>query len=129
MISATCSEPNELRTSYIGDSSYLLLRPNKTTQVLEKVYRSKEQQHRFNFPFQVGSIGDEPSSALAFTHIVEENDVLILGTDGVFDNLSNKQIMNLLNSIKNESLEVRAKRLGDFAFEKSLNTSYDSPFA
>jgi protein phosphatase PTC7 len=122
-------ESNLLKTTYIGDSSYILLRKNQSSQKYKTVYRSVEQQHRFNYPFQIGSIGDEPSEALEFSHKILENDLLILGTDGLFDNLFDKQILQLVNDDQHVSLEKLAKDLDLLAYEKSLDASYVSPFA
>jgi len=130
MVIATIDpDSNLLRTSYIGDSSYLLVRPDPATGNYKKVFRSEEQQHSFNFPFQIGSVGDNPNEALAFQHEIKENDLLILGTDGMFDNLFDKQILNLLNENKKWSVEEISTALGAIAFEKSLDTTYMSPFA
>jgi protein phosphatase PTC7 len=57
---------NILRASYIGDSGYIVLRPRKKGFAL--VFESQEQQHSFNYPFQVGNPGDDPTSALEFVH-------------------------------------------------------------
>jgi protein phosphatase PTC7 len=129
VIAAIDPESDLLRTSYIGDSSYLLVRIDQSTGNYIKVYRSEEQQHSFNFPFQIGSIGDNPSEALAFQHEIKENDILILGTDGMFDNLFDKDVINMLNENKDWGVEEISKALGAVAFEKSLDTRYMSPFA
>ena len=50
-----------LYTSNLGDSGYLLLR--KTDSELKTLYRSQEQTHGFNFPFQIGTSGDNPEKA------------------------------------------------------------------
>ena len=48
-------------TANLGDSGYMLLR--KSGLDLTQVFRTKEQQHSFNFPFQVGTGGDDPAKA------------------------------------------------------------------
>lgn len=50
-----------LYTANLGDSGYLLLR--KEGLDLIQLFRTKEQQHSFNFPFQVGTGGDDPAKA------------------------------------------------------------------
>lgn len=50
-----------LYTANLGDSGYMILR--KEGLDLIKIYRTKEQQHSFNFPFQVGTGGDDPAKA------------------------------------------------------------------
>jgi len=74
-----------LYTSILGDSGYLLLRRKGTELV--SVFRSKEQTHGFNFPFQIGTSGDSPEKAESQLHNVDHNDILVVGTDGLFDNL------------------------------------------
>jgi len=49
-------DPHLLRTCNLGDSAYMLLRPqhceDSQPQVkFEKLFRSESQQHRFNAPF------------------------------------------------------------------------------
>jgi protein phosphatase PTC7 len=92
-----------IHVANLGDSGILLLRPPKgparpTTQTL---FRSVEQQHEFNFPFQLGGTGpgrDTPEMADATTHAVEENDLVILGSDGLFDNLFDEEIIAIVSA-------------------------------
>ena len=60
------SNENLIETINLGDSGYLILRPD--SEELSIIFRSKEQTHRFNFPFQVGSVGDNPNEADQFQH-------------------------------------------------------------
>jgi protein phosphatase PTC7 len=91
MGSATCvclsldKQAPVLYTANLGDSGYLLLR--KSGLDLVSVFRSKEMQHSFNFPFQVGTGGDDPQKAKEQVHSVRDKDILVVGTDGLFDNL------------------------------------------
>ena len=52
------------------------------------VYEYEEHTHGFNFPFQIGSEGDNPNTSLTKQHEINHNDILIVGTDGLFDNVS-----------------------------------------
>ena len=74
-----------LHTANIGDSGYMLLRKNGLD--LLKVFRSEELQHSFNFPFQVGTGGDDPATATVEVHEVKNNDIIVMGTDGLWDNM------------------------------------------
>jgi len=49
--------------------------------------------------FQIGSQGDPPSLALEFEHKVENNDIIVVGTDGLFDNIDEKQIIATINPL------------------------------
>jgi protein phosphatase PTC7 len=85
VIASLDKEAPILYTSNLGDSGYLLLR--RTDSKLVSVFRSKEQTHGFNFPYQIGTSGDDPESADDQVHNVEHNDILVVGTDGLFDNM------------------------------------------
>jgi protein phosphatase PTC7 len=69
-----------LHAANLGDSGFLIYR-NKGGS-LETIARSKEQTHGFNFPFQVGTEGDNPNKAEVYSVNVQPNDIVILGTDG-----------------------------------------------
>ena len=56
-------------------------------------FRTKEQQYKFNHPFQCGTNYKLPYHAAALSHRVMDNDHLVVATDGVFDNLSNTLIL------------------------------------
>jgi len=78
-------ENKTIASTLIGDAGYILLRP-QVGQNLTTVYRSKEQQKRFNFPYQIGTGGDDPSTAIDKDVAVQHNDIIVMGSDGVFDN-------------------------------------------
>jgi protein phosphatase PTC7 len=118
-----------LRTSYVGDSSYIIIRKNYDSGKFEIVYRSKEQQHKFNFPFQIGAYGDAPTTAKTFTHELKYDDIVIVATDGIFDNLFNSRILKIVEEHKGESVREIADSLANTAFKLSINEKYKSPFA
>jgi len=96
-------------------------------------YSSKPQQHSFNFPYQLQYRGqDLARDADVEVFSVELGDVLILGSDGLFDNLYLHHFEECLsrclpsNSLDPEKL---AKTLALLAHEKAMDRSYNSPFA
>jgi protein phosphatase PTC7 len=83
--------PNgELSSVNIGDSGYLLFRPQTNTML----YRSGQQEKAFGCPFQLGhhKKSDAPGDAVPCHFSVQAGDVVVLGSDGLFDNLSDKVI-------------------------------------
>ena len=50
----------------------------------------------FNFPKQVGTHGNAPQEADTQTHEVALNDIFVLGSDGLFDNLFEKDIVEVI---------------------------------
>ena len=83
----------ELRIANLGDCGISVIRHN------DYIFRSEEQQHSFNFPFQLGtSSPDRPKDAQSFTVAVEKGDIIIMGSDGLFDNLFDREILSIVKS-------------------------------
>ncbi|EGR30717.1 t-cell activation protein phosphatase 2c, putative [Ichthyophthirius multifiliis] len=125
---------NYIYSSYIGDSGYMIFRYNQ--QYLDIIFEFEEQQKSFNFPFQLGveENGDNPQASVKFKHQIQHNDILVIASDGVFDNLDMNQIKNIIenNGKKNMSsnqLNNLADKIAQSAFEFSINQNYNSPFS
>jgi len=122
-----------IHSALIGDAGYIVLRPmDHAPGKVQIVYRSEEQQHSFNYPVQVGSIGDNPATAVVQTHQLKTGDVLVLGSDGLFDNLFDQNIIAEVEShLAREDFEASqiSKKIADLAFKKSLDRYWQSPFA
>ena len=83
-----------LRVLNLGDSGYMLFRRTENGQTnYSKVFRSEERQYWFNKPYQCGTGYKLPYHADVYFHQVQDRDVVIMGTDGLFDNLFEKDIM------------------------------------
>lgn len=80
-----------LRAANLGDSGFMVLRGNEVR------FQSQPQQHSFNFPFQLaapGTSGDLPSDAEVIKlDDIQAGDVVVLGSDGLFDNMFGAEIM------------------------------------
>lgn len=121
-----------LYTVNLGDSGYLLLR--KEGLDLVKLFRSVEQQHSFNFPFQVGTGGDDPAKAETQTHDVRNGDIIIMGSDGLWDNLFDVKVIELVRPFLRDAdvladPELVAQVIAEEAEKYSLQQHYVSPFA
>lgn len=88
----------------LGDSGAMLLRPALRTppgsdQPLlfpRVVFRSCDQTHYFNCPYQLGS-GNAPVEAPDFIRVrVRTGDLVVAATDGVFDNLFDHQVQAIV---------------------------------
>jgi serine/threonine protein phosphatase PrpC len=87
----------------LGDSGMLVLRKGKV------IFRSKEQQHYFNCPFQLGTQSkDTPYDAFVDRLDVQAGDWLVLGTDGLFDNVFDAEIVDCIRNWCRERAEKRA---------------------
>jgi serine/threonine protein phosphatase PrpC len=123
-----------LFSSYIGDSSYMIARPQEIGK-FSLVFKSEEQSHGFNIPYQVGTDGDKPYCAISQSHKIEKNDIVLLATDGLWDNVDSEDIIHLLNefSKKENSIEIDINEfvisISSVAKTRSQDKQFISPFA
>jgi serine/threonine protein phosphatase PrpC len=100
----------------------------------EIVYRSKEQQHSFNFPYQLGTGStDKPEHACVVNLQVQEGDIIVMGSDGLWDNVYEHEIVEILNGeeFQCEDLDPTraANQIASKAHEVAVSPTIDSPFA
>jgi len=98
------------------------------------VYESESQTKGFNFPFQLGwgRNGDDPSTAWDFTHKIKSGDLVVVGSDGLFDNMSGSDIKIWMERhLAQESWDAKrvARELANATYKLSLDQKYNSPFA
>eukprot|EP00892_Ulva_mutabilis_P003903 jgi/Ulvmu1/1885/UM012_0042.1 len=120
-----CVEGEKLLAANIGDSGFLVVRDGQ----LE--FASPPQQHRFNFPFQIGTHGDPVTAAQAYCVDIQPGDVIIAGTDGLLDNVFNDRSAKLVWDAKSRGATpgVAAQQLAVLASGRAFDPLYQSPFA
>ena len=143
---ASLEEPNIMKTTNLGDSGYVIYsaarsEADQNETVLTKVFRSEEQQYRFNFPYQCGTGCELPYKAFDNQHEVRAGrDFVIMGTDGLFDNLFDRDIEQCLypsvQPVKDTqdqfdlvNPEKVANCMASKAYQLSKDRTYMSPFA
>lgn len=113
----TLSDSNSsLVAANLGDSGFRLIRDSKI------VFRSEEQQHSFNYPFQLATV-DEGSSvddAQYITLDVQHGDIVIVGSDGLFDNIYDEKLLELTLQ-STTSLQHLAHLLAKLANENGMD--------
>ncbi|KAL9255532.1 putative protein phosphatase 2C 55 [Drosera capensis] len=111
----------------LGDSGFLIIRDGST------VFRSPVQQYGFNFPYQLesGTAADVPSSGQVFRVPVAAGDVVVAGTDGLFDNLYNNEISSIVVHGVRTHLEpqVTAQKIAVLARERAMDKDRQTPFS
>ncbi|KAF2584109.1 hypothetical protein F2Q70_00035350 [Brassica cretica] len=111
----------------LGDSGFMVVREGHT------VFRSPVQQHDFNFTYQLesGSNGDLPSSGQVFTVSVAPRDVIIAGTDGLFDNLYNNEITAIVVQAVRAGTDpqVTAQKIAALARQRAQDKNRQTPFS
>jgi len=129
-------ETSTVHTANIGDSGFVVVREGQV------VHKSEEQQHYFNTPFQLSLpppghgpnvLSDSPESADTMSFPVRDGDVILIATDGVFDNVPEDLMLQVLSEVEGErdpvKLQMTANSLALMARTLSLNSEFLSPFA
>jgi len=126
----------KLYTANIGDSGFLVVRQG------EVVHRSQEQQHYFNTPFQLSLpptdlqsevLSDQPEQADRYEFSVEDGDVILVATDGIFDNVPDRLLVEEMDKVyqcKDEKrLQQCANSIALMARRLSRDPKFLSPFS
>jgi len=113
----------------IGDSGFLVIRNGKI------LLDSEEQQHEFNYPYQLGRDEhgqphgtDLPEDAETYRLRLEVGDIIVMGSDGLLDNLWPKQIVEIVNANMDESASQLAHTLAAEASKEAEGTTNYVPF-
>ncbi|XP_059310731.1 probable protein phosphatase 2C 55 [Lycium ferocissimum] len=120
------SEKNTLCAANVGDSGFFLIRKGKI------IYKSPIQQRgRFGCPYQLGNSKDNPSVAQEMELNVEKDDILIVGTDGMLDNMNESEIEEIVLRGMDKKLKAEelASQIGNVALYNSFDRFADTPFA
>ena len=132
----------ELLCASVGDAGFLLLRAAAASGAASRdggaaqyrvAFRSPQQLREFNAPYQLGNAPDSPpppevdrrfetpdDAALARAAL-EPGDVLVLATDGLFDNMDEEEIVATVERHEGDSAQALATALARRAQELSLD--------
>jgi protein phosphatase PTC7 len=96
---AAVGKDKTLHTANLGDSGFLIARAKEGGDTLQLLFKTPFQQHDFNTPFQLSTMGpDEPWHADVEKFQVESGDILVMGTDGLWDNVYDADVLEALSS-------------------------------
>lgn len=158
----------QLGVANLGDSGLRQFRRAPESSAVHVVAKTEEQQHAFNQPFQLSRIPapadfprllaegkttlveavrkckeiklDQPSDACLYGFPVEEGDLIMLASDGVFDNLHDAELCDIVSkTLSEEGAEksegrdmvdpgALATAIAKSAFGRSQDRSADTPF-
>jgi serine/threonine protein phosphatase PrpC len=121
-----------LTIANLGDSGLIHLRLNASSMSYEVVFKTKSQQSGFNCPYQVGfdlqdSMFSEPSDSDVDNLRLEVDDIVIAASDGVLDNLSGGDVLNIVNDFYGDASGL-AHKLAQEAHERGKSETIDSPW-
>lgn len=121
-------------TGNLGDSGAMVVREGRV------VLRTVEQTHAFNFPRQLGTGSqDMPRDGDRLSIRVQDGDLLVVGTDGLFDNMFDHEILdfvvqhcnpqtNQLSGAAGGPEPCLARELALAAYERAVDRTRVSPF-
>ena len=97
------------------------------------IYKTETQQYRFNAPFQLylspdGTIKDPIDKAQTVKIDLRAKDIVVLASDGVFDNISQPELRDTLSNYSNRPAQQVAEILAAQAWRNSHDTQTESPF-
>ena len=125
---------SKLTCANVGDSGFRVVRDG------EVAYASTAGQHYFNCPYQLSyeELAKECDSARdadLFSFNVKEWDVIVAGSDGLFDNVFDEEIASVVESAyasasdAASAADAAAKALVKVARQHAGDKKYDSPYA
>ena len=90
------------------------------------IYKSEEQVHSFNYPYQLGTGGDSPTAAKCIKCDLKQGDLIILGTDGLFDNLFIDEMEDIISHSEPDKIAIN---LSVSAMAAACSTKKTTPFS
>lgn len=97
----------------------------------ETLFRSEEQQHSFNYPFQLGPVSkDTPKDTQSFVIKILPGDIIIMGSDGLFDNVFDDEIVDICISKADQNIiKSDPQLMADALLKKAREIAEDSRYA
>eukprot|EP00804_Cyclotella_cryptica_P006746 CCRYP_015711-RA/>CCRYP_015711-RA protein AED:0.05 eAED:0.05 QI:335/1/1/1/0.5/0.33/3/4488/602 len=121
---ASIGQDNVLRALNLGDSVCLVVRDGAVAA------RTREIIHYFDCPYQLGGDSpDRPKDGTTLETTIYPGDIIIAGSDGVFDNLSDGDILDLVSGNANVKSNVLAKKICEASRAVSLDYDAVTPYS
>ena len=119
---ASITDDGFLRAINLGDSSCIVIRGDKVVQQTQDIV------HYFDCPYQLSEISpDRPRDARKMNFELVRGDIVLMASDGIFDNLSNDEIVELANSAPKAN--TIAKKVSERSRKVSLDSQAETPYA
>mmetsp|Transcript_27118 Transcript_27118/g.60275 ORF Transcript_27118/g.60275 Transcript_27118/m.60275 type:complete len:543 (+) Transcript_27118:305-1933(+) len=120
---ASIGEDDILRVLTLGDCSVLVYRDGKVAA------KSKEITHYFDCPYQFAEDSpDRAKDATKLTFPVQSGDIVVAGSDGIFDNLTSDQIWEQISSVPPRAGMIAGKVINQ-SRTVSLDEEAPTPYA
>ncbi|CAK9180181.1 unnamed protein product [Ilex paraguariensis] len=112
-----------LKIANVGDCGLRVVRKGQI------IFSSTPQEHYFDCPYQLSSevVGQTYLDAKVSSVELMEGDTIIMGSDGLFDNVFDHEVVSTVARYNNVS--NAAKALANLAHNHSIDSNFDSPYS
>lgn len=116
-----------LKIANVGDCGLRILREGRI------IFSTSPQEHYFDCPFQLSSeiAGQTYKDAMVYSTEVKEGDIIVMGSDGLFDNVFDHEIESVVSRFGRSDPEVAHKTveaLANLASVHARDPAFDSPY-
>ncbi|KAH9701920.1 putative protein phosphatase 2C 26 [Citrus sinensis] len=111
-----------LKVASVGDCGLRIIRKGQI------IFSSSPQEHYFDCPYQLSSeaVGQTYLDAMVTTVELIEGDTIVMGSDGLFDNVFDHEVVSMTTRFIDVS--EAAKALANLACSHSTDSNFDSPY-
>ncbi|CAJ1960483.1 unnamed protein product [Sphenostylis stenocarpa] len=123
VIVAMLEKNGTLKIANVGDCGLKLIRNGRV------VFSTSPQEHYFDCPFQLSSerVGQTYLDAAVCNVELMEGDIIVMGSDGLFDNVFDHEIVPTI--VRYKDVAEAAKSLANLASCHALDSNFDSPYS
>ncbi|KAG8494894.1 hypothetical protein CXB51_012375 [Gossypium anomalum] len=111
-----------MKVASVGDCGLRVIRKGQI------IFSTTPQEHYFDCPYQLSSelVGQTYLDAVVSSVELVEGDTIVMGSDGLFDNVFDGEIVSTLAA--HSDVVEAAKALANLASNHSLDSRFDSPY-
>ncbi|XP_078436122.1 protein phosphatase 2C family protein [Wolffia australiana] len=122
-IIALLERDGTLKIANLGDCGLRVIRRGQV------IFSTSPLEHYFDCPFQLSSeaLTQTYKDAVVCSVQLTAGDTVVMGSDGLFDNVFDQEIVSLVSESKDA--DDAAKALADLASKHSVDTGFDSPYS
>lgn len=120
------SKDRILRAVNVGDSGLIVIRNNKI------VSRTLPKSHELDMPYQLSQdCTDHPRDGTTLEFELKTGDIIVMASDGVFDNVHDRQILSLTRGVSEGETDVNslAEKIAVLANNVSYDINADTPYS
>ena len=122
-----------LNSVLLGDSGFIVVGRREYSPDLHLVFRTPQQEHEFGRPYQLGhhKYASKPQDAIMDNFQVVPGDTIVMGSDGLFDNLFLPTIIQQIDHHRSngKSPQALVGKLIEMAHEVSLEKNVETPYS